>query len=193
MCQAAKNTAFALETLFAALPHQPNIKNLNRYAPLKSSVVSFRQPDGAHSPMADLRNQSVDAKSLTCQTRPLGQFQSTRFEKTFLRQLAVLTKQYLQLICQSWVLALEGGQPRRALVVCHFQRFVEVRTKGLPLIGTELGHLFLRLANPPEYSDADRCVPFPTFSVRCAPTDSPGQRSRRTIARRKTSGRPVQP
>src|SRR6266702_105425 len=53
------------------------------------------------------------------------------------------SKQYFQLICQSWVLALEGGQPGRALIICHFQRFVEAWTKGLPLIGAELGHQYL--------------------------------------------------
>src|SRR3981189_3689045 len=102
MCQASQNAAFAFEPLLAALPHQGDIKNLHRYAPLKSSVISFRQPDGAHSPMADLRHYSLDTKSLTCQARPSRQFQSTRLEKAFLRKHAVLTKQYFQLICQSW-------------------------------------------------------------------------------------------
>src|SRR6266568_2541167 len=64
MCQATQNAAFAREPLFAALPHQREIENFHRYAPLKSSVVSFRQPDGAHSPIADLRNQGVDTQSL---------------------------------------------------------------------------------------------------------------------------------
>src|SRR5437879_6000175 len=71
MCQTTQNAAFALESLFTALPHQGNIENLHRYASLKPSVASFRQPDSAHSPMADLRNQSVDTESLTCQAKPL--------------------------------------------------------------------------------------------------------------------------
>src|SRR5882724_12512995 len=108
MCQATQNAAFALEPLFATLPHQRNIENLHRYAPLKSSVVSFRQPDGAHSPLADLRNQSVDTKSLTCQAKLSRQFQCTRLEKTFLGQHAVLTKQYFQLIHKSRFLDLQG-------------------------------------------------------------------------------------
>src|SRR6266849_1322959 len=193
MCQATQNTAFAFEPFLAVLSHQRDIENLHCDAPLKSSVASFRQPNGAHSPMTNLRNQGVDAKGLTCQPRPFQQFQSTRFEKTFLRKHALLTKQDFQLICQSWVLALKGGQPGRALFACHLQRVVEVGTKGLPLIRAELGHLFLRLANPLEYSDADRYAPFPTFSVRYVQTSSPGQRFRRTKTRRKTSCRLVQP
>src|SRR6516225_641040 len=135
MCQAAQNSALTFETLLAAFPHQRDIENLHRYAPLKSSVASFGQPDGAHSSMADLRNQGVDAENLTCQTRAPRQFQSARLEKALLRQCAVLAKQYFQLIGQSRVLALEGGQPSRALIVRHLERFVEVRTKSLPLIG----------------------------------------------------------
>src|SRR6266568_545887 len=76
-----------------------------------------------------------------CQARPARQFQSARLQKTFLRQQAVLAKQYFKLIGQGWVLVLERGQPDRALVVCHLQRFVKVWTKNLPLIGAELGHL----------------------------------------------------
>src|SRR6266704_1847905 len=141
MLQPAQNAPFALEPLFATLPHQRDIENLHRYAPFKSSVVSFRQPDGAHSPVADLRYQGVNTQSLACQARPARQFQSARLQKTFLRQQAVLAKQYFKLIGQGWVLVLERGQPDRALVVCHLQRFVKVWTKNLPLIGAELGHL----------------------------------------------------
>src|SRR5258705_12905294 len=101
MCQTAQNAAFALEPLFAALPHQRNIENLHRYAPLKPSVASFRQPDRAHSAMADLRNQSVNTKGLTNQASPSWQLQTIPFEETFLRQRAMLTKEYFQFTRQS--------------------------------------------------------------------------------------------
>src|SRR6516162_7472413 len=109
MCQAAQNSALTFETLLAAFPHQRDIENLHRYAPFKSPVASLGQPDGAHSPMADLRNQGVDAENLTCQSTVARQFRSARLEKTLLRQYAVLPKQYFQLIGQSGVLTLEGG------------------------------------------------------------------------------------
>jgi len=35
MCQPTQNAAFAFEPLLAALPHQRDIENLHRYAPLK--------------------------------------------------------------------------------------------------------------------------------------------------------------
>src|SRR6267378_4895682 len=108
MFQTTQNVAFALEPLFAAFPHQRNIENFHRYVPLEPSVSSFRQPNGAHSPVADLRDQSVDTKSLTCQAKPSRQFQCTRLEKAFLGQHAVLTKQYFQLIHKSRVLDLQG-------------------------------------------------------------------------------------
>src|SRR6266699_1668009 len=70
MLQPAQNAPFALEPLFATLPHQRDIENLHRYAPFKSSVVSFRQPDGAHSPVADLRYQGVNTQSQARQAIP---------------------------------------------------------------------------------------------------------------------------
>src|SRR5690349_39559 len=141
MNQPAQNASLALEPLFAAVPHQREIENFYCYAAFEPSVAALRQPHRPHSSMANLRNESVDTKDLTCQPRPLRQFQCTRFEKTFLRQHAVLPKQYFQLIGQSWVLALEGVQPGRALFACHLQRLVKVGTQSLPLIQTELGHL----------------------------------------------------
>src|SRR4029077_12196807 len=104
MCQAAQNATFAFESLLAALPHQSDAQHLYRDASFKPPIVSFRQPNGAHSTMADLRNQRVDTKSLACEARPSRQFQGTYFEKTFVRQNPVLTKQYFQLSCQRWIL-----------------------------------------------------------------------------------------
>src|SRR6266576_351814 len=92
---------------------------------------------------AILRTFTATRRSNRPSFRPARQFQSARLEKTFLRQHAVLAKQYFQLISQSWALALEGGQPGRALFACHLQRLVKVGTKRLPLIGAELGHIYL--------------------------------------------------
>ena len=72
-------------------------------------------------------------------------------------------------------------------------RHPKVWTKSPPLIGAKLGHQFLRVANPREYSDGDRFAPSPTFSVRYVPTSSPGWRFRRNETHRRISYRPAQP
>ena len=59
MRQTAENDALALESFLAGLPHQRDVEKLHRDFPLKSSVVSFRQPDAAHAALADLRYQGV--------------------------------------------------------------------------------------------------------------------------------------
>src|SRR5215475_9762913 len=140
MFQAAQNAAFALEPFFAGLSYQRDIKNLHRDAPLKPPIVALRQPYRAHSPMADLRNQGVDAKCLTCEPRASWQFQCAYFEKTFIGQSAVLTEQYFQLICEGWILTFERCEPGGALIVGHFQRLVEVGAKSLPFVRGELRH-----------------------------------------------------
>src|SRR5689334_11019851 len=111
MRQAAKNAAFAPKALLAPLPHKREIENFYGNAPLKSSITSFRKPHRPHPPLANLRNERVDTQSLTRQARAVRQFQSACFKKAFIGKRAVLSKQHLQFIGETRVLALEGRKP----------------------------------------------------------------------------------
>ena len=149
MNQKGENAALAFESFLAALPHQRDVEELHRHLPLKSSVVSFRQPDAAHAALADLRDQCVDAKSLTRQARPVRQSRRSPFSRKPSSDSARCSwRELFQLLRQVWILRPQRGQPDRPFFVCHGERFVQVWTQGLPLIGTQCGHRFLRVANP---------------------------------------------
>ncbi len=124
MSQATQNAAFAFEPLLADLSHQRDVENLHRYAPLKSSVVSFRQPDGAHSTMTDLRNQSVDTKRLTSEARRSRQINRALVEKTFRGQFAVLLAEGSRVGALEW-----GSRPavRRTSSSARRQSFRALR------------------------------------------------------------------
>src|SRR5262245_4606990 len=100
MCQATQHATFSLEPLLAALPHERDIKDFHRDAPLEPSVVSLGHPHSTHSPMAERRNERVDSNSLASQTGGSRQFGRLPIEKTFLRQGAMLLKEYFELARQ---------------------------------------------------------------------------------------------
>ena len=79
--QTAENDAFALESFLAGSPDQREFEKLHRYFSLKPRVVSFRQPDAAHTALADLRYQSVRPQCLTGQARFKRQFDGALLEK----------------------------------------------------------------------------------------------------------------
>jgi len=56
MPHAAQNVALASESLLACISHTCDIEKLHCYAPLKPSIISFCQPDTAHTTVADLRH-----------------------------------------------------------------------------------------------------------------------------------------
>src|SRR6266700_4551549 len=106
MNETAQNLAFTFEALLAAPSHQCEVEELHRYLPLKSAVVSFREPDATHSALADLRYQCVGTKNLTGQARRTRQFDGMLFEEAVLRQGTVFAEEHIQLVDQDWILGV---------------------------------------------------------------------------------------
>ena len=138
MCETAQNSTFAFESLGAASPHQGDIQHFYRDAPLKPTVVSLGEPNGAHSAMANLRDQGIDAKNLPSQALPSRKLRRFLLKKSFFIERTVLIEQPLQLRGNSRILIAQRSEPGGALVVRQLQRPVEVRTEGLPLLRAKL-------------------------------------------------------
>jgi hypothetical protein len=92
-------------------PDQRDFEKLHSYFSLKSRVVSFRQPDAAHTALTDLRYQPVGSQRLTGQARFMGQSEGTLLEKALARQRTVMTEQQFQLVRQRRILSAQTGQP----------------------------------------------------------------------------------
>src|SRR5215470_20292195 len=106
MHQQAKNSALALETLFADLPHERNVEELHCDLPLKTAVIPLREPHAAHTTLADLRDQLVDSDSLTCQSRNIRQFDRASLQKPFIDQSAMFKEELFQLLRYDRILGL---------------------------------------------------------------------------------------
>ena len=69
MRKPAKDAAFAFESFFSRAPGERNVHELHRSLPLEPAVAATREPDAAHSALANLRNQGVGTKCLARKSR----------------------------------------------------------------------------------------------------------------------------
>src|SRR5579883_944469 len=83
MKKQTENFAVPRKPFGSRFPHQRDGEEFHCNLALEPAVNSLRQPDAAHSALADLRQQSVRTNRLVCQIRNTWQFNRTPLQKAF--------------------------------------------------------------------------------------------------------------
>ena len=67
----------------------------------------------------------------------LGKIEAALLEKSFLEHEATFFEKLRQVFGEDEIVATEVGEPRRARLVVHFDRLIEIRAEDAPAIGIE--------------------------------------------------------
>jgi hypothetical protein len=92
MGQPAQDLALTLESLLAASVEERDAQKLDRHLALKTPVISFGEPNAAHSALTNRRYQRIGADGAARKCRLAKQRGGMSFKKSFFCQRVVLVE-----------------------------------------------------------------------------------------------------
>ncbi len=182
-----EDRALAAEALLAGAADEARVQELDGDAPLEAPVAAARQPDRAHSALADRLDQGIGADRLSRQRRRRRMRRSGALEETAARDLVLLRQERLEVRGDLGLLRAELLEPDPPLLGPHVHRAIEMRLDRAPAIAAQDGHGLSR-SRLRGSSGGGRGAPSPSCAGRFSPTRPASRRSPRRRSRRRTSG-----